>query len=134
MLLIEKFLLKKALDKLPSAVQHIYALLLIIIGWGIFAYDDTAQLKANFANMFGLGHLPLWSAQTTLWVKEYLVLMIILIIGSTPLMAKLGRKLNRLSPVIYQNVAEPLSMLFMLLMSTAYLASSAFNPFLYFRF
>ena len=133
-LLIEKFLLKKALDKLPSAVQHIYALLLIIIGWGIFAYDDAAQLKANFANMFGLGHLPLWSAQTTLWVKEYLVLMIILIIGSTPLMAKLGRKLNRLSPVIYQNVAEPLSMLFMLLMSTAYLASSAFNPFLYFRF
>ena len=84
--------------------------------------------------MFGLGHLPLWSAQTSLWIRQYFVLIVVLIIGSTPLMTKLGRKLNRVSPVIYQNVAEPLSMLFMLFMSTAYLASSAFNPFLYFRF
>ena len=133
-LLIEKFVLKKALDKLPAALQHVYALFLIVIGWGIFAYDDPLLLKANFANMFGLGHLPLWSAQTGLWLRQYAVLFIVLIIGSTPLMSKLGRGFNKFSPVLYQNIAEPFSMLFMLFMSSAYLASSAFNPFLYFRF
>ena len=133
-LMIEKFLLKKMLDKLPRVLQHFYALFLIVIGWGIFAYEDTAELKASFANMFGLGGLPLWSEQTGLWVRQYLPLFVILIIGSTPLMHKAGRKLNRLAPVAYQNVLEPLSMLIMLTMSTAYLASSAFNPFLYFRF
>ncbi len=133
-LMIEKFLLMGVLKKLPAVIRHVYALLLIIIGWGIFAYEDTAELKANFANMFGFGGLPLWSAQTGLWVRQYLPLMVILIIGSTPLMHKAGRKLNKMSPVVYQNVLEPMSMLFMLIMSTAYLASSAFNPFLYFRF
>lgn len=133
-LLLEKFVLKETLDKLPAVLQHIYALFFIVIGWGIFAYDDPAQLGANFANMFGLGHLPLWSAQTSLWLRQYAVLLVVLIIGSTPLMSKFGRLFNRYLPIVYQNIVEPFSMLFMLVMSSAYLASSAFNPFLYFRF
>lgn len=134
LLLIEKLLLKKALDKLPAAVSHIYALLLIIIGWGIFAYEDNSQLIGNFKNMFGLGGLPLWNAQTTMWLLQYLPLIVLLIAGSTPLMRWFGRYLDRKCKNIYELVLEPVSVLLMLVVSAAYLASSAFNPFLYFRF
>lgn len=134
LLLIEKLLLKKPLEKLPSAIQHIYALLLIVIGWGIFAYEDTSELIGNFKNMFGLGGLPLWSEQTTMWVIQYLPIIVLLGVGSTPLMRQLGRHLDGTKKNLYELVLEPLSVALMLVVSAAYLASSAFNPFLYFRF
>ena len=134
LLLIEKLLLKKVLDKLPAAVSHIYALLLIVIGWGIFAYEDTAQLTANFKNMFGFGGLPLWSAQTGMWLMQYLPLIAVLVLGSTPVIKQLGAYLNEKCPRMYQLALEPVSVAAMLIASTAYLASGSFNPFLYFRF
>ncbi len=134
LLLVEKLLLLKPLQKLPAAVQHAYALFFIVIGWGIFAFEDTAQLKANFADMFGFGGLPLWNAQATLWFTQFLPLMIVLIVGSTPAVDKLGVKLNEQFPKVYHLGIEPVCTAAMLILSTAYLASSAFNPFLYFRF
>jgi alginate O-acetyltransferase complex protein AlgI len=134
LLLIEKFLLKKVLAKLPAAISHIYALLLIVIGWGIFAYEDTSELVGNFKNMFGAGGLPLWNAQTTMWLVQYLPLFVLLIIGSTPVIRKFGSLLNEKATGLYQIVIEPLCTAAMLIASAAYLASSAFNPFLYFRF
>ncbi|MBQ8107821.1 MAG: MBOAT family protein, partial [Ruminococcus sp.] len=53
-LLLEKNFLLKALGKAPKSVRHIYALLLIVIGWGIFAFEDTGALINNLKNMFGL--------------------------------------------------------------------------------
>ena len=134
LLLVEKLLLLKHLQTLPKVLQHIYALFFIVIGWGIFAFEDTAQLKSNFANMFGLGHLPIWNEQTSLWFTQFLPLMIVLIVGSTPLMDTLHQKFNEKFPNAYQLYIEPVCTAAMLILSTAYLASSAFNPFLYFRF
>ena len=133
-LLVEKLLLKKLLDKLPAAVQHIYALFLIVMGWEIFAYEDTSQLLLNIKRMFGAGGLPLWSAQTGSWLMQYMPLIAVLILGSTPLIFKLGRTLNRKCETAYQLIIEPVCTAAMLFFSAAYLASSAFNPFLYFRF
>ena len=133
-LLVEKLLLKKLLDKLPAAVQHIYALFLIVMGWEIFAYEDTSQLLLNIKRMFGAGGLPLWSAQTGSWLMQYMPLIAVLILGSTPLIFKLGRTLDRKCETAYQLIIEPVCTAAMLFFSAAYLASSAFNPFLYFRF
>lgn len=133
-LLIEKLVLSKPLEKLPGAVQHIYALLLIVIGWAIFAYDDTAQLTANMKNMFGLGGISLWNRQTTLWLIQFLPLIAILTAGSTPLIAKAGEKLNSKAESVYQTIAEPVITLVLLVLSAAYLVSGTFNPFMYFRF
>lgn len=133
-LLFEKFVFKKVLDKLPAFLRHIYALLLIVIGWGIFAYEDAAALKANFANMFGLGGLPFWSAQTGMWLSQYLPLLLILAFGSTKIARQFAAELKRMFPTVYEYAIEPLTILILLITSTAYLASSSFHPFLYFRF
>jgi alginate O-acetyltransferase complex protein AlgI len=84
--------------------------------------------------MFGFGGLPLWNAQTSMWLLQYLPLIVVLILGSTPVMKQFGRMLDEKSPKLYELVLEPLSTALMLVVSAAYLASSAFNPFLYFRF
>ena len=34
LLIFEKFVFKKVLDKLPSAIQHIYTMFIVVIGWG----------------------------------------------------------------------------------------------------
>lgn len=133
-LLIEKFALKSVLKKLPAAVCRIYALVLIVIGWGIFAFEDFTVLKTNFKNMFGLNGLPLWNENTTLWILQYLPLIVLLVFGSTPVLSRFGRLLDKKAPVLYETAIEPICVAFMLIGSVVYLSSDSFNPFLYFRF
>lgn len=133
-LLFEKLFLLKALNKIPALIQHIYALVLIIIGWGIFAFEDTTALLNNFKNMFFISGLPMINGKALLWITQYAVTFIILIIASTPLPQKIGEKLSVKIPVLYNCVIDPLITLGLLVISTAYLASNSFNPFLYFRF
>ncbi len=133
-LLAEKLLWGNALKRLPAVLQHIYALILIIIGWGIFAFEDSAQLLDNFKNMFFAGGLPLINQQSLMWLAQYAVTFVILIIASTPLSKKAGQRLETAIPRIYGWILEPLTVIGLLVISTAYLASNSFNPFLYFRF
>ncbi|MBR1738845.1 MAG: MBOAT family protein [Ruminococcus sp.] len=133
-LILEKTFLLKALGRTPRAVRHIYALLLIVIGWGIFAFDDTKKLVQNFKNMFGLGGLPLMSRQTGFWIGQYAVLFVILCIASTPLMKKIGGRIKSDFPAVYSCFCQPAASAVLLIASTAYLAGNSFNPFLYFRF
>ncbi len=134
-LLCEKLFLLKGLEKLPRAVRHIYALFFIVVGWGIFAFDDTSKLIQNFRNMFGLGGLPLFGGRNDLfWIANNWILIVILIIASLPLFKKLGEKLTVKIPALYGCLIEPVCVLMLLIVSTAYLASNSFNPFLYFRF
>ena len=51
-LLLEKFVLKSFLEKLPNAVKHLYSIVLIIFGWVLFYFDDMGQLGAFLASMF----------------------------------------------------------------------------------
>ncbi len=134
-LLCEKLFLLKALKKLPSVIRHIYALLLIVIGWGIFAFEDTKALIQNFKNMFGFGDLPLYNGTyDRQWFMQNIVLFAVLIVASTPLFKRIGEKLSAKAPVIYGCAAEPICVASLLVVSAAYLASNSFNPFLYFRF
>lgn len=133
-LLMEKLFLGKVLSKIPRVFQHIYALIFIIIGWGIFAFEDTAQLIGNFRNMFFANGLPFINDKAILWLTQYAVTFVILIVASTPLFRNIGEKLAVKAPKAYGWVLEPLAVVFLLIVSTAYLASNSFNPFLYFRF
>lgn len=133
-LLAEKIFLLKCLERLPSVIQHIYALILIIIGWGIFAFEDTEVLINNFKNMFFAGSLPLINSKAVWWLSQYAITFVILIIASTPLFKNLGNKLEKKIPAVYGCLLQPLMTLGLLVISTAYLASNSFNPFLYFRF
>ncbi|MBQ4248268.1 MAG: MBOAT family protein [Ruminococcus sp.] len=133
-LLCEKLFLLKALKKIPKFISHIYALMLIVIGWGIFAFDDFGKLTQNFKNMFGLSGVDFANHQTLVWFTGYALTFVILIFTSTPLIKKIGERLKKAVPAVYSCVLQPLMVMAILLISTAYLAGNSFNPFLYFRF
>ncbi len=129
-LIIEKFLLKKWLDKSPSIVQHLYSLFLIVIGWAIFYFEDMSQLWLFLQDMFAFsGEVIGEKALST--VISFLPLIVITTIASTPLMFKLFNKINNKAVVI---TLETLFVGVILLLCTASLVNQSYNPFIYFRF
>lgn len=130
LLILEKFVLKKLLDRLPSVIQHIYALFIVAIGWGIFYFTDIKQLGAFFADLFNFGNGIIGEQALTL-LLSYLPILIVAAIASTPLGAKLYSHFKDTS---YIRIPEVLFCVVVLFISTASLVNQSYNPFLYFRF
>ncbi len=129
-LIIEKFILKKWLDKSPAFVQHTYALILIILGWVLFYFSDMTQLWEFTKSMFAFtGTVIGESAVST--VISFLPLIIIAGISSTPLMSKLYSKIKDKK---YCVALETAFCVLVMLLCTASLVNQSYNPFLYFRF
>lgn len=130
LLILEKFILKKFLDKLPSAIQHIYTLFIVAIGWGIFYFTDIKQLGTFFTDLFNFGNGIIGSQALTL-LLSYLPVLIAAAIASTPFASKLY---TRFKEAKFIWIAEVLFCMFILAVSTASLVNQSYNPFLYFRF
>lgn len=130
LLILEKFVLKKLLDKLPSVIQHIYALFFVIIGWGIFYFTDIKQLGSFFADLFNFSNGIIGSQALTL-LLSYLPILIVAAIASTPLGSKIY---NRFKDKKFIWIPEFLFCVIILAISTASLVNQSYNPFLYFRF
>lgn len=131
-LFIEKLFLLKALDKLPKFFRHVYALLLIIIGWVIFASDDVSVLLPYLGSMFGANGAVGGMDVYTLLTKA--VLLIICCIASTELPKKLflsaAGAMNEKAAFTLKSVL----MIALLALSMILLIGDSYNPFLYFRF
>lgn len=130
LLILEKFILKKLLDKLPSVIQHIYALFFVAIGWGIFYFTDIKQLGSFFADLFNFSNGIIGSQALTL-LLSYLPILIVAAIASTPLGSKIYNRFNN-KKFIW--IPEVLFCVIILAISTASLVNQSYNPFLYFRF
>ncbi len=134
LLLIEKSFLLEKLKK-SKVLSHVYVMFLVIISFVIFNASDMTQAFADLGGMFGFAGVPVSSAEFVYYLRSYLVVIIIAIIGATPLPKKIIEKIreketgNKLI-----NVIEPAVCIILLVMITAYLVDGSFNPFLYFRF
>ena len=73
------------LDKLPKIVGHIYTLLLVLISWVIFAFEDLGQIGTYLSTMFGLNGASLVNAEAIYYLKNYIIIIVIGIICSIPL-------------------------------------------------
>lgn len=130
LLILEKFVLKRFLDKLPAVVQHIYTIFIVLIGWGLFYFTDTSQLFTFLGNLFNFSR-GIGSQETINTIISYLPMMIVAGIASTPLGAHLyGKVANKR----FTWVLETLFCAGVLFLSTASLVNQSYNPFLYFRF
>lgn len=130
LLILEKFVLKKFLDRLPSFVQHIYTLFIIIIGWGLFYFTDVGQLGEFMVDLFNFGN-GICGNQAFNLIMSNLPMLIIAAVASTPLAAMLY---NRFEHTRFMWIPETLYCMGVLAVSTASLVNQSYNPFLYFRF
>ena len=132
-LVIEKMFLKGLIDR-TKVLKYIYTSIIVVIGFLIFSTDNTKDIFVSLGNMFMINDISLTSSSTIYYLKNNLVLLIISIIGATPLMKCLVEKL-RLSK--FKKVVECLEIVIvisLLILTTAFLVDASFNPFLYFRF
>lgn len=135
MLIIEKLFLTKHLEKMPSILQRIYVLFTVMISFIIFNANSIGEAWNNIIGLFGANGESLINASTVYYLKSYLVVLVIAIIGSTPLLKNIIEKLKTktiANKII--NLLEPIAMASILIIVTAYLVDNSYNPFLYFRF
>lgn len=130
LLILEKFVLKKFLDRLPSFVQHIYTLFIIIIGWGLFYFTDVGQLGEFMVDLFNFGN-GICGDQALNLIMSNLPMLIIAAVASTPLATMLY---TRFEHTRFMWIPETLYCMGVLAVSTASLVNQSYNPFLYFRF
>lgn len=130
LLILEKFVLKKFLDRLPSFVQHIYTLFIIIIGWGLFYFTDVGQLGEFMVDLFNFGN-GICGNQAFNLIMSNLPMLIIAAVASTPLATMLYTRFEHRR---FMWIPETLYCMGVLAVSTASLVNQSYNPFLYFRF
>ena len=128
MLLGEKLVWGKALEKLPRAVRVAYTMLLVIVSFVIFNADSLSSAWAQLGGMLGIG-VGAASSADVYYALSFLPLIAICCVGATPLPKLLCARLQK-----SRTVLEPLICAGILLLVTAFLVEGSFNPFLYFRF
>lgn len=131
-LFIEKLFLLKALDKLPKLFRHVYALLLIVIGWVIFASDDVSVLLPYLGSMFGANGAVGGMDVYTLLTKA--VLIVICCVASTELPKRLFLSATGAMNEKAAFTIKSVMTIALLALSMILLIGDSYNPFLYFRF
>lgn len=130
LLIIEKYFLLKLLKKLPKFAVHIYSLFFIILGWAIFDFTDMSTLGEFFTRLFTVKYGIISNYASGL-ILSWLPTLLVGIFACLPIGAKLWHKLDntKIKPVLTGILTA-----FALILCTASLVSSSYNPFLYFRF
>ena len=127
-LVLEKYVFRSVLARTPGWIKHTYTILVVFVGWGIFAMEDLSVCGGYLRACFG--GAPLWRAADLYALHSYAVTFLALILASTARGRRGGERLPRRAAA----VATPVLMLASLLLCTAYLVDGSYNPFLYFRF
>ena len=131
-LFVEKLFMLRALDKMPKALRHVYALLLIVIGWVIFASDDVSVLMPYLGSMFGANGAVGGMDVYTLSTKA--VMLVICCIASTQLPKRLFVSATGAMGEKAGFTVKSVLTLALLVLSVVFLIGDSYNPFLYFRF
>lgn len=137
LLLLEKTVLRKVLDKLPRPFGHLYTMLAVLLGWVFFYFTGTADLFTMLAKMFGTGSTLFFNVRAEILVKNEILFLLTAMLLSTPFLKQVfarwsERMMSRSSGSV--TVGAVIGNLLLLFLSTAVLVGSTFNPFLYFRF
>jgi len=129
-LIAEKYLLKDKIIKLPKFMQHIYSLVLVIIGWIIFMSTDMTTLKELITSLVGINGIGNINAiiNTQILTIRYMLPLILGILFSIPIYPKINALLEK-KPLI-----NDVLIILLLLLSTWIMLVDSYNPFIYFRF
>ena len=126
-LVIEKFVLKDVLKKLPNFWQHVYTMSLVVISFIIFYFTDISLLKTAFISLFGfngLGNINIFFHLQIFKVRT-IIIFVIGVIASTPLLKNIFTKNENVKDIV---------LIILFIISIICILASSYNPFIYFRF
>ena len=129
LLMVEKWV--PALQKLPAFLRHGYVLLTVCLSFVLFNADSLSQAVSDIGGMFGFAGIPAVNGESLYYLRSYLPLFAMGIVGATPIVRDTARKIGE-KP--WGAVLEVAMMAALLIVCSAYLVDGSFSPFLYFRF
>ncbi len=133
-LVAEKLWLFPWLNK-GRAVPHLYVILVVMISFIIFDAGSLFEAVYHIRGLWGGEGQTALSTESIYFWQSYRQVLLIAIIGATPLPALLLQKIREgKKGKMLLAIVEPLVLAGLLLVITAYLVDGSFNPFLYFRF
>ena len=133
-LVLEKTFLKQYLEK-AHIWNRLYLWILLTVSFLIFHASGLSDAMQTIRYMTGLGGIPILSAESLFYLRDYFLLVLLGIVGATSFPLRFVSHLKRNAggrKVV--NVLEPLFLIACLLISVSFLINGSFNPFLYFRF
>ena len=134
-ILIEQLIGKKRMKKIPLVIRHIYNKIVIIIGFGIFYFEDLGRLGEFFGNLVGANGNALFDNVVQLSVQNNLFLLLAALICCFPLYEGLQKLKTRYAAAVYAvDVFQTVCNAALLIVSSILLVDATNNPFLYFRF
>lgn len=140
LLLLEKFVLGSALEKIPRFLRHLYCLFCVAIGWALFAFDSVPQGVLFVGTLFGARGRELLDGQSAFLLRNNAVLLALCAVGSTAIPHRIAERIfsdTKSSSAIRFVVAGMVEIILLtavFALSVACIVDATFNPFLYFRF
>ena len=134
LLLCERFLWGKWLERMPSIISHLYLLFIILLSFILFSADTIPQAMQRIGGLFGAGKLPVISVQSVYYLRSYGLLLIFAAIAATPLPVTAFNRFMKTKAGSILNWVMPIVLVGLFLLATAFLVDGSYNPFLYFRF
>ena len=140
LIILERFVLKNLIEKLPGFICLIVTLIFVIFGWVIFYYTDLSQLGSHILAMLGLslegGRLVaagFTDPVTMAVIRKYTVLPLIAIIACTPIVPSFGKIFKNKDGLIVNFVGN-VFYIAAIILSLLFIIGQSYNPFIYFRF
>ncbi len=123
-LMIEKLFLLDILKKIPSILNHIYVMFIVMIGFVLFEIESLNGVMSYLNAMFDTNRLII-DKDFYYYLIPNILLIVFSILASTPIIKN----------VVDKNLSlRTIALVLGMILSTAYLVDASFNPFLYFRF
>lgn len=129
LLLLEKFVLKDFLPKLPKWVANLYTMIAVMIGWVFFSQTDFSSMGHYLSVMFGFGASAFLDRTAVYYLKTGLILFVISILACRPGLYQSFKKLIQRN----EKAAAAVNLLLFLL-CIAYMVYNSYTPFLYQKF
>ncbi len=110
-------------------------LIVVVISFVIFNAVDLNEAGFYIKSMLGMSNIPLVTDEMLYYLKSFAIPLIIGLVGATPAVKNAVIKIcEKKYASITVKILQPVILLILITVSTAFLVDGSFNPFLYFRF
>ena len=138
LLMLERVLILPYRDKIPRLLGHLWTMLAVLVGWSLFYFTETSRFLTYWKRVFAPGLAGFADIEARILWKQHLPFILVAMLFSTPLLPlirkKFKRPLHQLEASTAGGFLKTAGIVLLLLISTASLVASSYNPFLYFRF
>lgn len=129
LIILEKFVFKSVIEKVPEFIRHIVTMLFVVVGWIFFSSPTLTAAVDYLSAMFGLNGV-FFDQAAVYYLSGYILIFTLAALSSFGAFKNMPKPINSRVRFLLQAVFY----VAVLLLSIVCLVSDTYNPFLYFRF